>query len=234
MTALGLSDFSAYEVYLEVHPQEWRILDSMLPITISRFYRDRRVFDILSWRVLPSLAKEALLHGWNEVRCWTAGCCSGEETYTLQILWKHCVLPAIQKDLPLRIIATDIHQDMLKRAEEGKYLESSIKELPRELTKQAFVRSGGFYKVRQPYRENIEFIEQDIRLQLPEGRFHIIFCRNLVFTYFEEELQREILGRILEKLHRGGIFVIGIHESLPKGVTGIQPESSPGIYSSSD
>ncbi len=231
MADLGLSDFSAYEVFLDAHPEEWQILDAMLRITISRFYRDRGIFDILCSRVFPSLAKEILLRGENEVRCWTAGCCSGEETYTLQILWKLCVLPAIDKDLPLRIVATDIHQDMLKRAQEGQYLKSSLKDLPNELTQHALVRSGMFYAIGQPFRENIEFIRQDIRFQLPEGCFHIIFCRNLVFTYFEEALQREILGRILEKLYNGGIFVIGIHESLPEGVAGIvRYEDKPGIY----
>jgi len=235
LAELGFSDFSAYEVYFDDHPEERQILDSILQITISRFCRDRGVFDILCSRVLPSLTKDILLRGGNEVRCWTAGCCSGEETYTLQILWKLCVLPAIHKDLPLRIIATDINHDMLKRAQEGYYLVSSLKDLPKELIQQAFVRSGRFYVINQPFRENIEFIEQDIRLQLPEGCFHVIFCRNLVFTYFEEALQREILGRLLEKLYNGGIFVIGIHESLPRGLTGIiRYEDNPVIYKKSD
>jgi chemotaxis protein methyltransferase CheR len=141
------------------------------------------------------------------------------------------VLPAIHSDLPLRIIATDINHASLRRAREGYYLESSLKDLPNELTQQAFVRSGRYYAIKQPFRENIEFIKQDIRARLPEGCFHVIFCRNLVFTYFEEPFQREILGRILGKLYSGGIFVIGIHESLPKGMTGIvQYEDRPGIY----
>ena len=83
--------------------------------------------------------------------------------------------------------------------------------------------------------ENIEFIEQDIREQLPEGLFHAIFCRNLVFTYFEEALQREILDSILKKLYHRGVFVIGIHESIPEGVIGIiQHDDTPGIYKKAD
>ena len=231
MTELGLSDFSAYEVYLDDHPEEGRILDSILQITISRFYRDRQVFDILSSRVLPSLARDILLHGGDEVRCWTAGCCSGEETYTLQILWKLCVLPAVHKDLPLRIIATDINHDALKRAQEGFYSESSLRDFPKELIQKAFAQSGKFYAIRKPFKENIEFLEQDVRLQLPAGSFHIIFCRNLAFTYFDEALQRQILSGIIERLHAGGILVVGIHESLPKGITGvIQHEEDPCIY----
>ncbi len=235
LSELGYLDLSTYEVYLDSHPEEWQFLDSILRITISRFYRDRKIFDILSSRVLPFVAKDALRRGDNEVRCWTVGCCSGEEPYTLQILWKLRVLPEIKKDLPLRIIATDINRDALRRAQDGRYSESSLKDLPKELTQKTFVRSGKFYTISRPYRENIEFIEQDIRFQLPDGIFNIIFCRNLVFTYFEEALQMEIFGRILERLHAGGFFVIGMRESLPMNVYGIiLYEDKTGIYKKSD
>ena len=180
ITELGLSDFSFYEGYLDNRPEEWQILDSILQITISRFYRDRGFFDTLRSRVLPSLAMDILRRGDNEVRGWTAGCCSGEETYTLQILWKLCVLPVIHADLPLRIVATDINRNALKRARKGYYSESSLGDLPAELRQVAFARSGKLYAINQPFRENIEFMEQDIRLQLPEGSFHVIFCRNLI------------------------------------------------------
>jgi chemotaxis protein methyltransferase CheR len=140
---------------------------------------------------------------------------------SLPALWKLCVLPEIHQALPLRIIATDINQGVLKRAQEGYYPDSSLRDFPKELVRQAFTRAGKRYTIKKTFTENIEFIEQDIRKQLPEGFFHAIFCRNLVFTYFEEALQREILDRILKKLYHGGIFVIGIHESIPEGVTGI-------------
>lgn len=231
MAELGLSGFSAYKVYLTYNSEEWQILDSICRITISRFYRDRGVFDALSSTILPSLARNVSLSGGNELSCWSAGCCSGEEAYTLQILWKVRVVPAIRCDLPLRIVATDINRDVLERARQGCYRESSLRDLPKELIRQAFTQSGKSFTVREPFTENIEFAEQDIREQLPEGFFHLILCRNLVLTYFEKGLQQEILQRILERLHHGGIFVTGIHEFLPNGVTGIVPyDSIPGVY----
>jgi chemotaxis protein methyltransferase CheR len=231
IAGLGLPGLTAYKDYLCVHPEEWRILESILRVTISRFYRDRGVFDILRSRILPSLAKDILITGGNELRCWSAGCCSGEEPYSLQILWNLCVVPEIQQDLPLQIIATDIDHDVIKRATEGRYSESSLRDLPEELVQQAFTRSGTLYTIKKHFTENIEFIEQDIRKQLPEGFFQVIFCRNLVFTYFEEALQREILDRISGKLSLGGILVIGIHESVPKGVTNvIRYDDTPGLY----
>jgi chemotaxis protein methyltransferase CheR len=231
MNELGLSGFPAYTCYLRDHPEERQALDVALRITISRFYRDRGVFDMVCSKILPELANEILLSGGRELRCWSAGCCSGEEPYTLQVLWKLCVVPLIRRDLTLRIIATDINHEVLKRAKEGYYSGSSLRDLPEELVWQAFTRSGEFYTIKRPFTENIEFTEQDIRKQLPEGSFHVIFCRNLVFTYFEEALQREILDGILGKLCQGGIFIIGIRESVPKGVTGIvRYNDVPGIF----
>ncbi len=228
---LGLFGLSSYKGYLDGHPEERRFLDSAFQITISRFYRDRGVFDLLRSEILPSMARNILLRGGNTLNCWSAGCCSGEEVYTLQIIWKCCVAPAIRQDLSLRIVATDINRDVLRRAREACYSRSSLRDFPGELVGKSFQRSGEFYTVRKPFTENIEFMEQDIRDQLPDGVFHLILCRNLVFTYFEEALQREILRRILDKLYPDGIFIIGVHESLPEGSTGfIRYGNVPGIF----
>lgn len=231
ISELGLPGFFAYGCYIEDHSEEWQVLDSICQITISRFYRDRAVFDTLWSTILPSLAKKLLLSGGDELSCWSAGCCSGEEAYTLQILWKIRVVPAIGYDLPLRIIATDINPGILRRAREGRHPAGSLRDLPEELIRQAFIQSGKFFTIKRPFTENIDFREQDIRVQLPEGFFHLILCRNLVLTYFEKALQQEILHKIVERLHHAGILIIGVHESLPDRVTGLAPfDNTPGIY----
>jgi len=63
----------------------------------------------------------------------------------------------------------------------------------------------------------------DIRSEMPEGPFHLILCRNLAFTYFDEALQREVLARIRDRVVAGGALIIGIHESLPSGYPGFEP-----------
>jgi chemotaxis protein methyltransferase CheR len=221
ITELGLSGLPAYKSYLEGHAEEWPILGSLCRITISRFYRDRGVFDMLRSTILPLLAKSLSGRGESELRCWSAGCCSGEEAYTLQILWKLNVIPRLHTDLPLRIIATDAESAVLERARKGCYPESSIRDLPKEWRERVFSLSGTFYTVKEPFRSDIEFVRQDIREQYPDGPFHLILCRNFVFTYFEEALQREVLERFSERLVPGGILVIGLHEAIPHGVTAV-------------
>ena len=85
---LALPDMAAYRAYLTNHPEEWRVLDEYCRITISRFYRDRAVFDYLQQTLLPKLAQQAMDQGDPTLRCWSAGCASGEEAYTLKILWE--------------------------------------------------------------------------------------------------------------------------------------------------
>lgn len=228
---LDLSGLSAYQRYLESNAEEWPILDSLCNITISRFYRDRDIFDVLQWSILPKLGEEMLHTGGKELISWSAGCCSGEEAYTLQIIWKTSIIPLFHANPPLRIIATDVDHAVLERARKGWYRSSSLWNLPKELIKAAFTCSGKLCSIKERFRENIEFVEQDIRRQMPDGPFHLILCRNLVFTYFDETLQRDILERIVEKLVPGGILVIGAHESTPQEVTAFTPyENSRCIY----
>ena len=213
---LGLPDIAAYRERLEAHPQEWAVLDALCRITISRFHRDRGVFDHLRRVVLPGLAERASERGAETVRCWSAGCASGEEPYTLRILWERG-LPAERARVPLRIVATDIDERLLECAREGRYPASSLKELPRELLETAFVREGEQFRVRDELRAGVEFHRQDIREAMPAGPFDLVLCRNLAFTYFDEDEQREVLRGIDERLVAGGYLVVGAHESLPGG-----------------
>src|SRR5687767_6728995 len=78
---LGLDGLPAYRLYLEQHPDEWPVLDSLCRVTISRFYRDRGVFAFLEGEVLPAVAQGAVRDGRQALEAWSAGCASGEEPY---------------------------------------------------------------------------------------------------------------------------------------------------------
>ena len=123
LVELGLPDVSAYREYLETHPAELPILDSLCRIPISRFYRDRGVFDYLRDEILPSLAAIVRDSRDKRLRCWSAGCASGEEPYTLSILW-NLELAARFPDVVFELIATDIDPIMLDRARRGCYSRS--------------------------------------------------------------------------------------------------------------
>lgn len=218
---LGLTGLTDYRNFLEQNPLEWKILDSLCRITISRFYRDRQVFADLSAKILPALTRDTLKSSDKEIRCWSAGCCSGEEPYTLQIIWQLLISPALAPDLGLKIFATTTGTELITRAEKGVYPASSLQSLPQEFIARAFIRENNLYRLKPAFTEGVEFIEQDIRNNMPAGLFHLILCRNLVLTYFEETIQLKIMQKIIDRLRPGGVLVIGRHENLPKGLTGL-------------
>lgn len=216
---LGLADLGAYRDLLLRDPREWSCLQAICRIPISRFYRDRGVFDAIGQRILPNAAGNAIERGDKTVRCWSAGCASGEEPYTISLIWRYQVAPHCAA-AGLRSIATDADETMIARAKDGCYARSSLKELPREWVEDAFAVSGGLLCLAPAFRREVDFALQDIREAMPEGPFDIILCRNLAFTYFEKGLQLGILARLKDRLRADGILVLGMHEMLPAGACG--------------
>jgi len=219
---LGLPSVGAYRDYLEDHPLEWATLEASCWISISRFYRDRSVFQHLESQILPQLAQCAAAGREKELRCWSAGCAGGEEPYTLAIIWKQR-LASRYPTLQLRVIATDIDPLAIQRAQRACYRTSSLKQLPAEWRAQAFETIDDELCLKDEYRGSVVFTAQDIRERAPEGVFHLILCRNLVFTYFDEGLQRATLERLKASLVSGGALIIGHLESLPQGTLGVEP-----------
>jgi chemotaxis protein methyltransferase CheR len=228
---LRLPNLAAYAAYLEHHPDEWQILDTLCRITISRCYRDAPVFERLRERVFPALARLAQTQPPPELRCWSAGCASGEEAYSLKLLWQLDVARRFP-DVRLRIVATDVDQHLLARARRGRYRRSSLRELPPEWITEGFERlDNDCFAVREAFRDGICFVAQDLRQAAPAGRFHLIACRNLAFTYFDAPRQRTVLARLAERLVSGGVLVVGYHEALPRHELSLSSqEDLPGIY----
>ena len=220
LVELGLADLSAYSTLLISAPAEWACLDAMCRIPISRFYRDRGTFDFIAQQLLPKVALMASARGDDAVRCWSAGCASGEEPYTLVMAWRF----RVNRDWPalrLTAVATDADETMIERAEVACYARSSLKDLPQEWLDRAFILRGQLCCLAPEFRGGVELVLQDIRLSMPDASFDLILCRNSVFTYFDEALQRRISNQLRERLRPGGFLVLGSHEALPAGVGGL-------------
>jgi len=217
--ALQLADLDHYRRFLQSHEQEWRMLDRFCRITISRFCRDRATFELLAREGFPELIDLCRSRGENLLRCWSAGCGAGEESYSLALVWAFDVALRV-RDIRLSILATDIDPAQIARAQRGCYPTSSLRELPPLWREAAFVEGNGRYCIKPEYRQPIRFAVQDLREAAPSGPFHLILCRNLAFTYFSEALQEATARRINAALAPGGMLMIGSHESLPDAAVG--------------
>lgn len=214
---LSLGSLDDYKVYLKENENEWKVFDSFCYITISRFFRNKKVFEVLGEEIFPKLIERQKKKNENVIKCWSVGCASGEEPYSINIAWKE--IAKNRNDFELKITATELDRTVLERAEKGEYQSSSLKNVPDELLDKAFSKSNEHYIIKEKYKSNISFIQQNIKEELPEDKFQFIFCRNLVLTYFDEEYQNELLDKSLTKLEPGGFFVIGSNESIPEGRT---------------
>jgi chemotaxis protein methyltransferase CheR len=218
-----------YKAYLDAHSDEWRVLDGLCAISISRFYRDQRVFDALGDTVLPTLAAQAATRTGATVHCWSAGCASGEEPYTLSLIWNQRIRLQFPQ-VVLAVVATDVDATLLVRARIACYSHSSLRELPPAWIDATFVRQNDQYCLRDPWKSCVEFLQQDIKTDQPSGPFDLVLCRNVAFTYFDEPAQRRIASRLAEQTAADGFLVVGRHESLPSDAPFVPYAGALGIY----
>jgi chemotaxis methyl-accepting protein methylase len=139
MNELGLKDFASYLSYLQDHPEESTSLADRMLVTVTRFFRDRACWERLAKEVL----EPAVAAGGKPFRAWSAGCCGGEEPYTLVLLWRSLVgsRPGSRR---LQVVATDIDRASLERAAEGRYTSGSLREVPDGLREKHFRKEGSF------------------------------------------------------------------------------------------
>lgn len=205
--------FADYREYLDIHSEEWEILDRLLGVTISKFFRDRKVWDFLRIQILPVLFQNSS----RVLSIWSAGCCNGEEPYSCAMINEQVPINSTAAE-KATVLATDRNPEVLQRAKAGRYPAGALNELTNNEIDQFFQRFEGRdddYQIDRRLSKGLEFERRDIRKSLPLRKFDLVFCRNLVFTYFTKKEQSKFLDRIKPLLTTVGFLVIGSNEKLP-------------------
>jgi chemotaxis protein methyltransferase CheR len=185
------------------------MLDGFCQITISRFFRDRSLFEWIKTEALPRIAKTR-----KTIRCWCIGGASGEEPYSLSIIFHE--IAKNFKDIEWEIMATDINDQVLKRAKEACYHASSLKEVSSERRDKAFDTVQDLYCLKDKFKENVVFLKQDIRSGVPDIIFDLVLCRNTVAIYFDHDQQVKIFRKALDRMNENSCIILGAHEELPE------------------
>ena len=204
-----------YEEYLRLlkrNSTEYEYLVQALTINVSEFFRNPETFGIIEKEVVPFLIKSRSESLVKSIRIWSAGCATGEETYSLAILL-HRVLGRDFDRYRISIIGTDIDILSLEKARKGIYRENVLKNVNTSIKESYFVRQGEIYQVSDQLKSMIRFKQHDMISESCVNRFDLIICRN-VMIYFKKEIQEQLQLNFHQALNRGGFFVIGKAETL--------------------
>jgi chemotaxis protein methyltransferase CheR len=223
MRQLHCESLDAYVERLQGSPELWRETERLLSVSISRFFRDRGLWEVLERQVLPEMANR---HP-TGIKAWSAGCASGEEVYTLQILW-HELRRSRQQAPVMQLWATDINPQVLTRAWAGIYPASSLKEVPARFLEKYFIPLGKerAFAISDRLRQAILWRRHDLAADNPPcSGFHLVLLRNNLLTYYDPTRQISALRKVVTSLAREGLLIIGARESLPCAVSEL--ENSP-------
>lgn len=212
---LGLTGFDRYREYVASHPEEARRLPDLMRVTVSRFFRDAACWQELA----RTLAHLPCRHdGAGRLRAWSAGCCGGEEPYSLATLLASAGGGEEGARLPAEILATDIDSAVLDRAREACYEAPALREVPADIRSRAFVYSNGRWCVAPAVRARVRFLRHNLLEDPPPGGNDLTLCRYLAFTYYRGGRRRQAAERLWRSLRPGGLLFIGRKESLGRGL----------------
>lgn len=215
MSELGIDGFASYLGFLRSSPRERAGLADLMRVTMTRLFREREEWQYLAERVLPVLVSENPI---GSVQAWSAGCCGGEEPYSLAMVWLEQVVPT-HPAARIHILASDIDEPCLERAAAGCYDGSSLREVPRETRRRFFRREGSRWCLDDDVKRLVQFERRNIMTDPVPPPVDLVLCRYLVFTYYQGERLRAATRRLWEALRPGGVLMTARKEHLPETVS---------------
>jgi two-component system CheB/CheR fusion protein len=209
MEAVGVEDFSAYQAHLEVHPGEFEDLLNTVLINVTSFFRDDEAWTVLRDRVIPQILANAKDE--RHIRVWSVGCASGEEPYSLAMLFAEAMGVA-EFCRRVKIYATDLDEEALKAARMATYQPRDVESVPLDYLERYFERTNNHYVFQRDLRKCVIFGRHNVVNDAPISRIDLLVCRNLLI-YLESETQDVVLPRLHYALARDGYLFLGKAET---------------------
>lgn len=214
----GIDNPIEYIEYLRSNEAEQELLFKELLIRVTGFFRDPLVWQECERQYFPELIKQQADN--EPLRVWVPGCATGEEAYTIAMVFKEC-MAALDTYVEVQIFATDLDLSAVEIARKGVYPDGIAAEIPERLLKRYFTINNSHYLVRKDLREMIVFAPQNVIKDPPFTRMDLISCRNMLI-YMQPELQRQLLPVFHYALRSKGLMILGPSESVNEQDQGFQ------------
>lgn len=205
-----IQNMANYASFLQENPKEIELIFKELLINVTNFFRDPEAFDLLREQViLPLLRKR---DGKGTIRVWVPGCSSGEEVYSIAILFRECMEQEPDLTTKIQMYGTDLDQDAITSARQGIYPATIADDVSLERLQRYFTKEETNYRIRKEIRDMVVFAPQNLIGDPPFTRLDLISCRNLLI-YLTPEIQKRILPLFHYSLIPGGYLFLGSSES---------------------
>lgn len=201
---------SDYVTYLQKNPDEKKALFKDLLIGVTNFFRDPQAFETLAREGIEKLLRHK--EDGQALRCWVAGCATGEEAYSVAILIAEA-MEKLHKRLEVEIFASDIDEAAIETAREGLYPENIAADVSEERLKRFFTKDRDVYKAEKQIRDMIIFSTQSIIKDPPFSKLDLVSCRNLLI-YMDPSLHKKIIPMLHYALKPNGILFLGTAETI--------------------
>jgi two-component system CheB/CheR fusion protein len=207
-----IDKITSYVRFLQENPKEVDILFKELLIGVTSFFRDVPVWEKLQDSVIPGIISK--LNEGSVLRAWVSGCSTGEEAYSLAIVFKEA-LEAIKPHggISLQIFATDLDNEAIETARKGLFPANIAANVSPKRLLRFFVKTDEGYRVNTEIREMVVFAKHNIIMHAPFTKIDILTCRNMLI-YMDSELQKKLLGLFYYSLNTEGILLLGTAETL--------------------
>ena len=210
LAAIEADDVSGYLRLLHSDPQELDLLAKDLLINVTSFFRDPKVFDFLAEKTIPALISGQPPN--HILRVWVAGCSTGEETYSLVMLFREAISSA-KRNIKLQVFASDVDPDAIAIAREGSYPPAIEADVSAARLARFFTKEDHGYRILPELRATVVFTVQDVLADPPFSRLDFVSCRNLLI-YLGPEAQAKTISAFHFALRDGGILLLGNSETV--------------------
>jgi two-component system, chemotaxis family, CheB/CheR fusion protein len=202
-------DLQGYYKFLRTNVDEAQSLLNDMLISVTTFFRDFEVFELLRTSIVPQLFRGKDPN--HQIRVWVPGCATGEEAYTIAIL---LLEEASQRQIrpPIQVFGSDLDARALATAREGRYPTAIEVDVNQERLRRFFIREADHYRVRQDLRDIVLFANHSLLRDPPFSRNDLVSCRN-VLIYLDHEVQEQVLNALYYALNAGGYLLLGPSEA---------------------
>ena len=207
---LSLDNAEQYLQHIRSDPRECELLFRDLLINVTRFFRDAEHFEVLRETAIRPMVQNC--GNEDELRIWVPGCSSGEEAYSIAMLFADECRQQ-KRSINIQIFATDIDEQMLRIAREGTYAQAALADIPERMRDDYTIGRDGHFQVTARIRDMIRFSVHSIVRDPPFSNIDLLSCRNLLI-YFGDQLQKAAMPIFHYAIKPGGTLFLGPSETV--------------------